>query len=59
MFKKSLVSLALSSLMISGLAVSEASAVTPYVDSSNAAAIGTTYTVSSASSSSVVVPDQV
>jgi len=59
MFKKSLSSLALAGLLLTGVSVSQASADASYIDSANLASAGTYYSTNSADSTSVVIPEGV
>jgi hypothetical protein len=59
MFKKTLGTLALASLLITGFSVSQANAATPYVSESFSTDYGASFTTSSTDSTSVVVPENV
>jgi len=59
MFKKSLSSLALAGLLLTGVSVSQASADTPYVSESFSADQGAYFTTTSNNSTSVVIPENV
>jgi len=59
MFKKTLSSLALAGLLLTGVSVSQASADASYIDSAKLASAGTYYSTTSADSTSVVIPEGV
>jgi len=59
MFKKSLTSLALAGLLLTGVSVSQASADASYVAEANLASAGTSFTTSSPDSTSVAIPSGV
>ena len=59
MFKKTLGTLALASLLITGASVSQANAATPYVSESLLADYGAYFSTTSTNSTSVVIPDNV